>query len=93
MQLKIKKQTEETITIETPKYYQSYYGSTVVKISDKGMTKVGNDIIVHFNYDEGSHFMSDLNELLEKGTEVQKEVFVDKLGTTLLTLQNIINEL
>jgi len=93
MQLKIKKLTEEVITIETPKYYKSYYGSTIVKISDKGMTKVGDDIIVHFKYNEGSHFMGDVNELLEKGTEVEKEVFEDKLGTTLITLQNIINEL
>lgn len=93
MQLKIKKQTEETITIETPKYYQSYYGSTIVKISDKGMTKVGNDIIVHFNYNEGNHFMSDLNELLEKGTEVAENLFLEKLETTLITLQNIIHEL
>ena len=48
MQLKIKKQTEETITIETPKYYRTYYTNTIVKITDDGMIKVGKDILVFF---------------------------------------------
>jgi len=91
MQLKIKKTTEETIIIETPKYIKAYYGSTIVKICDKGMTKAGDYIIVHFNYNEGSHFVNEVAELLEKGTEVTEETFLEQYQKALLTLNNIIH--
>ena len=90
MQLKIKKQTEETITIETPKYYRTYYTNTIVKITDDGMIKVGKDILVFFNYNEGSHFVNEIVELLEKGTEVTEEVFLEQYQKGLLTLNNMI---
>lgn len=93
MQLKIKTLTEETITIETPKYYKAYYGSTIVKIADNGMIKAGNDIVVFFNYNEGGHFVNEVAELLEKGTEVTEEVFLEQYQKALLTLNNIIHEL
>jgi len=90
MQLKIKKQTEETITIETPKYYRAYYGSSIVKIADNGMIKAGNDILVFFNYNEGMHFQNEVAELLEKGTEVTEEVFLEQYQKGLINLNNMI---
>ena len=93
MQLKIKTTTEEVITVETPKYYRTYYASQLVKLTEKGMTKVGDDLIVHFNYNEGMHFANDVNELIKRGTEITKEDFLELYEKALINLNNLIHEL
>ena len=93
MQLKIKTTTEEVITVETPKYYKTYYASQLVKLTESGMTKVGEDLIVHFSYSESMHFANDVNELIQKGTEITKEEFLELYKKALFNLNNIIHEL
>jgi hypothetical protein len=89
MQLKIKKTTEETISIETPQYFLKY--NTIIKLCEKGLTKVGGEIIIHFPVSESSYFINEVNELLENGEVATEQLFQDKLAEALITLHDIIH--
>jgi predicted phosphohydrolase len=90
MQLKIKKTTQEEIFIETPKYYQTY--ATIIKLCEKGLTKVGDDMMFHYPVTQSDYFIKEVMELLESGKEVEEQLFIDKLETTIVTLKNIVYE-
>jgi len=91
MQLTIKSISEEVITIETPQYFEKY--GTIMKLCEKGLTKVGSDMIIHFPVNESIYFTDEVNDLLKRGEKATEQEFLEKLETTLLTLQNIIHGL
>jgi predicted phosphohydrolase len=90
MQLKIKKTTQEEIFIETPKYYQTY--ATIIKLCEKGLTKVGDDMMFHYPVTQSDYFINEVMELLQSGKEVEEQVFIDKLETAIVTIKNIVYE-
>jgi DnaJ-class molecular chaperone len=91
MQLKIKTTTEEVITVETPQYFKKY--SSVMKLSEKGLTKVGGDVIIHFNYNESTYFSDEVNDLLKKGEKATEQEFLELYQQSLININNIIHEL
>jgi DnaJ-class molecular chaperone len=91
MQLKIKTTTEEVITIETPQYFKKY--STVMKLSEKGLTKVGGDVIIHFKHNESTYYTDEVNDLLKNGQKATEQEFLELYQESLITINNIIHEL
>jgi hypothetical protein len=89
MVLKIKKTTEENVIIETPKYFSKY--NQVIKLCEKGLTKVGGDLIIHFPVSESKYFIDEVHELLVKGEVATEEQFQEKLAQSLVSLHNIIH--
>lgn len=91
MDFKIKKTTEEIISVDVPKYFKSKWGSQLTKLDQNGITKVSNMLIVHHNYDETSVWQhKEIIELLEQ-EEIDEELFNYKFENALINLKNAIN--
>lgn len=93
MELIIKKQVEEIIKIETPRFFKSKYTSRIVKLTETGLTRVADDLIIYSAYDSKcEYFKKDVMELLNDFTEVSKLEFEEKFSSTLLKMQVVAYE-
>jgi len=91
MDFKIKKTTEEIISVDVPKYFKSKWGSQLTKLDWNGITKVSNMMIIHHNYDDTSIWQQkEIIELLEC-EEIDSDIFDYKFETALNNLKNIMN--
>lgn len=91
MDFKIKKTTEEIISVDVPKYFKSKWGSQLAKLDWNGITKVSNMMIIHHNYDDTSIWQQkEIIELLEQ-EEINEDLFNYKFETTLINLKNAMN--
>jgi hypothetical protein len=64
-----------------------------MKLSEKGLTKVGGDLIIHFGYNESTYFTDEVNDLLKKGEKATEQEFLELYQESLITINNIIYEL
>ena len=91
MQLKIKTTTEEVITVETPQYFKKY--GTIMKLCEKGLTKVGDNFIIHFSFSESIYFTDEVNDLLKNGQKATEQEFLELYQQSLININKIIHEL
>jgi len=88
MEITIEKKIDETIKIETPKYFKSKYTSQMSKLNENGLTKVSTYSIFFSEMDINcKYFKSSVLELLNDCTEISKLEFEEQLAKTLETLQ------
>jgi len=87
MEITIQKKIDETIKIETPKYYKSKWTSQICKLNETGLIKVSNHAILYSEFDATcKYFINNVLEILEEYTEVSKLEYEEQLATTLETL-------
>lgn len=88
MEITIQKKIDETISIETPKYFKSKYTSQKCKLNEAGLIKVSNDAILYSEFDATcKYFIQNVLELLQEYTEISKLEFEEKLASTLVKIQ------
>jgi len=90
MQLKIKTTTEEVITVETPQYFKKY--GIIMKLCEKGLTKVGDNLIIHFPFSESTYFTDEVNDLLKRGEKATIQEFLELKKQSLINLNKIIHD-
>ena len=88
MEITIEKKIDETIKIETPKYFKSKYTSQKCKLNETGLTKVSKDAIYFSEYDATcKYFKNSVLEMLNECTEISKLEFEEQLVKTLQRLE------
>lgn len=89
MELTIQKSFEETIQIETPRYFKSKYMNRLARLTETGLIKISDDSIFYSDYDpKCNYFKKDVFELLNEYIEVSKDQFESMASTTLLKMQS-----
>jgi hypothetical protein len=90
MELTIQKSFEETIKIETPKYFKSTFTGRLSKLSETGLLKVSDALIVYSEYNPKSrYFHNDVIELLDEkeNIEISEKEFESTFADVLVRLQ------
>lgn len=88
MDFKIKRTTEEIVSVDVPKYFKSKYGSHLSKLDWNGITIVSSTMIVFKKYDENDLWQQkEIIELLEC-QEIDSDIFDVKFETAILNLKN-----
>ena len=89
MEFKIKKTTEETIVIETPKYFKSKYGSTISKLNENGITKAAKHYLSFHPFEDSAWFNAQIKEMIEECEETTSESFLLKLQESLESIKEV----
>jgi len=86
MELTIQKSFEETIQIETPKFFKSKFTGRMAKLTDAGILKVNENLIIFSKTNQDRYFVSDVIELIDpsENNEISEYEF-EKLFSKVFT--------